>query len=196
MRSHPYTPPAPLPPLLGDLATDIAAILPNQPSAPASENSIELDPLDPDTSRLIPARKRRHHVRVQGKLVVVRSMSTANLRSGPSSPRPPMPASPVAGVAERRMSNLSGGSGGSNTKGKLEEAVGSGRNRRRSLDEMDEEVREVVRRDRQLRGYGIGGAGNIRRPTDVANFSTDKRRWNLREKLGLVAPKAKSKESE
>ncbi|KAK0649641.1 hypothetical protein B0T16DRAFT_410494 [Cercophora newfieldiana] len=78
------------------------------------------------------------------------------------------------------------------------------RGRRRSLDdsgveedgtETEEEVREVAVRDRQLRGYGIGGAGNIRRATDVANFANpDKRRWNLREMLGLTALKTKTGE--
>jgi hypothetical protein len=77
--------------------------------------------------------------------------------------------------------------GGATTSGGLgeerrESLVGRGRGsplgrmsrRRRSLDdisagfggererETEEEVREVVVRDRQLRGYGIGGAGNIR----------------------------------
>lgn len=74
---------------------------------------------DPDTSRLLPARKRRQHrVRVQGRLAVVRSVSTADLKAGDG-----------------------------------EAAPG-----RRSADDE----RETAVRDRQLRGYGIGGAGNIR----------------------------------
>ncbi|KAK1994959.1 hypothetical protein LX36DRAFT_538571, partial [Colletotrichum falcatum] len=31
----------------------------------------------------------------------------------------------------------------------------------------DHDARETAVRDRQFRGYGIGGAGNIRRPTEV-----------------------------
>ncbi|KAK4442071.1 hypothetical protein QBC34DRAFT_499930 [Podospora aff. communis PSN243] len=220
MRSHPYTPPPPLPSPLSTLASDLSAILPNQSPPPslhqqnptdsashrrrASSLDLELSPLDPDTSRLLPTRltKKRHHVRVQGKLVVVRSISSAaNLKpipggSAPASPLPvgvlaPLvtPGGPASGGEERRESLVGRGRG--SPLGRV--------SRRRSLDdvsaglgesegETEEEVREVVVRDRQLRGYGIGGAGNIRRPTDVANFAnTDKRRWNLREMLGLTA---------
>ncbi|KAI6088309.1 hypothetical protein F4821DRAFT_234254 [Hypoxylon rubiginosum] len=38
------------------------------------------------------------------------------------------------------------------------------------MDGEDEE--EVRERDTQLRGYGIGGAGNIRRATDVIGTSS------------------------
>lgn len=175
MRSHPYTPAPPLPPLLDDLADEFSSILPNQaPRRCGSDTdlSIELAPVDPDTSRLLPVRRKRHHVRIQGKLVVVRSVSTANLRPSPSSPRLPSP-TPLPGSAsptgDRQVSTAGGGR-------IYESAVGSAvtprTRRRRSLDdgavdgeseaETEEEAREVVIRDRQLRGYGIGGAGNIR----------------------------------
>ncbi|KAJ2904994.1 hypothetical protein MKZ38_006650 [Zalerion maritima] len=64
-----------------------------------------------------------------------------------------------------------------------------------------EESRRGRERDRQFRGYGIGGAGNIRRPTDVTyrrratSASPDRRRWNVREFLGLVDRKGKSREA-
>ncbi len=167
-RSHPYVPPPPLPPLLDDIADELSSILPNQsgPDRRGSDTEIELGELDPDTSRLIPIRPKRHHVRVQGKLVVVRSVSTAILRPTVSgSPSRDRPVSIVAGPVT----------------GRYESAVGSTtaprsskrRSRRRSLDdgaaeegsetETEEEVRETGIRDRQWRGYGIGGAGNIRK---------------------------------
>lgn len=87
----------------------------------------------------------------------------------------------------------------------------------RNLDE--EEEKETALRARQLRGYGIGGVGNIRRPTDVihgatpwqndhgssgsapgspqeAGVAVDKK-WNLRQMLSLTPddPKGKSRSS-
>ncbi|KAK1753720.1 hypothetical protein QBC47DRAFT_462481 [Echria macrotheca] len=235
MRSHPYTPAPPLPPLLDDLADELSSILPNQtPRRRGSDTdlSIELSPIDPDTSRLLPVRRKRHHVRIQGKLVMVRSVSTANLRPSQSTTRLPLPPLPGSGspTGDRPMSMAGGGR-------VLESAVGTvvtprrtgRRSRRRSLDdgaveegsetETEEEAREVIIRDRQLRGYGIGGAGNIRRATDVANFATrrpgqsmffsvlpssapttptsadapDRKRWNIREMLGLSDKRGRNK---
>ncbi|GKT50477.1 uncharacterized protein ColSpa_10658 [Colletotrichum spaethianum] len=153
--------------------------------------------VDPELNQLIPTRKRQHRVRVQGRLAVVRSVSTANLRpatslapalpspvaaSGTTTPATPKFESGVAGSAETRM------------------------RRRKSLDDAssdteEEDARETAARDRQFRGYGIGGAGNIRRPTEVygstksssasSRFSmfnpsgssdeTDKRQWSFKE---------------
>ncbi|KAH6677870.1 hypothetical protein F5X68DRAFT_193436 [Plectosphaerella plurivora] len=142
--------------------------------------------LDPETSQLLPPRKKKHRVRVQGRLAVVRSVSTANLGS-PTGSGPPS-----AGSATPRFESGVGG----------HSAAGSPRRgRRRSLDDgsgsemEEEEVRETAVRDRQLRGYGIGGAGNIRRPTDVygsssrSDSSPDKRWWNgsLRDLIGRVS---------
>ena len=195
MRSHPYTPPPPLPPLLDDLADELAAILPNQSSSTAAmarrhsdDISIELAALDHDTSRLIqpsnPRRVKRHHVRVQGKLVVVRSISTANLHAPigtPTTQSPALPAGLGMGVGLARTASgerqlFESAVGGSTLSPGMRSRKGrrGQRGRRRSLDddgavgsddtetETEEEVRETVRRDRQLRGYGIGGAGNIR----------------------------------
>ncbi|CRK33170.1 hypothetical protein BN1708_019215, partial [Verticillium longisporum] len=88
MRSHPYTPPPPLPSVLDELTA--LAPLPNQrprrasfddavSATAAAPADIPLEALDPETSQLLPARKRRHRVRIQGKLALVRSISTANL---------------------------------------------------------------------------------------------------------------------
>ncbi|KAK3319863.1 hypothetical protein B0T19DRAFT_273628, partial [Cercophora scortea] len=231
MRSHPYATPPPLPPILDEIADELSSILPSHdPRRPASDTEFELGDLDPETSRLLPVRQKRHHVRVQGKLVLVRSISTANLRP-PVTTRPTTSALPpldrTTSTSADRVS-------------RYETAVGSGvanrrpRGRRRSLDldgsarddgesetETEEEVRETGIRDRQLRGYGIGGAGNIRRPTEVIHFparrtgasmmlfssvmpssptsptsptTPDKKRWNIREILGLPGdPKAKGR---
>ncbi|KAI1486670.1 hypothetical protein F5X96DRAFT_220033 [Biscogniauxia mediterranea] len=147
MRSHPHTPPPALPPLLSDLS----AYLQTGDRKPSRGHEVpsSTEP-DPDTSRLLPPPQHRpHRVRVQGQLAVVRSVSVANLKSAE--------ALRLARDGDARRS------GSGQRRG--------GRRRRRSLDndesESDAEDREVAARDRQLRGYGIGGAGNIRRPTDV-----------------------------
>lgn len=192
MRSRPYTPPPPLPPIFDDLASMLprpkAAYHPN-----SSTGDIPLDNLDPETSQLIPTKKRTHRVWVQGKLAAVRSVSiAARSKSRSRADR---------GIVGDRVQR-----------------------RRRSVDDVrnldDEEEKETAIRARQLRGYGIGGVGNIRRPTDVIHGShpaspqtedapagsaptspmeataTD-RKWNLREMLSLTAddPKGKSRAS-
>lgn len=188
MRSHPYTPAPPLPPLLDHLST----YLPNAagPRRPATAESTEyhddddndgavaLVDLDPATSRLLPRPRYPHRVRVQGRLAVVRSVSVANLR-GPGNPRLPPPSTSSSSSAAsgllpspRRCDGVIVGSPRQQQRAR--------RRRRRSLDDGEDEaseedeaaVREVRRKDAQLRSYGIGGAGNIRRPTDVIGTST------------------------
>ncbi|KAI1458627.1 hypothetical protein F4805DRAFT_424085 [Annulohypoxylon moriforme] len=150
MRSHPYTPPPPLPPLLNDLTT----YLPNRDRRGGVDGTeVGLSDLDPDTSRLLPEKRKQHRVRIQGRLAPVRSVSVANLRS--PSPR-------------------------DTTNRGFDKAVGGTLPRRRRSeddvvgdqgDEAGEEL-EVEERDTQLRGYGIGGRGNIRRPTEVIGTSS------------------------
>ncbi|KAK1966418.1 hypothetical protein LY78DRAFT_669748 [Colletotrichum sublineola] len=159
---------------------------------------------DPEADHLIPARKRRHRVRVQGRLAVVRSVSTANLRPA-TSVAPALPP-PIAAAAS---------SGGTTTSApatpRFESGVagstGMPLRRRKSLDDASsdcteyDDAKETAVRDRQFRGYGIGGAGNIRRPTEVygstkssssgSKFSmfnpssptdeTGKRQWSFKE---------------
>ena len=179
MRSHPYQAPPPLPPLLDD----IVSYLPNQalPSddgrserSGPGEEGFPLAALDPDTSTLLPPRKKRHHVRIQGRLALVRSVSAANINAGL-----PSPASAGSSVASPRDPGASptasryesaAGSAASRRSSRVFAAVQTPQARRRSLDDIgetdsdtDEDEREVItRRDRQFRGYGIGGAGNIR----------------------------------
>ncbi|KAI1135505.1 hypothetical protein F5Y05DRAFT_394705 [Hypoxylon sp. FL0543] len=143
MRSHPYTSPPPLPPLL----TELSAYLPNRERRDnVSGSDVALSDLDPDTSRLLPRKRQQHHVRIQGRLAPVRSVSVANLRSLSCSPSP-------------------------NDRKGLDSAVGGTMpRRRRSWDDNMRDVGagcNVGESDTQLRGYGIGGRGNIRRPTDV-----------------------------
>ncbi|KAL6866393.1 hypothetical protein ACO1O0_002501 [Amphichorda felina] len=181
MRSRPYAPPPPLPPIFDELA----AVLPFPKPAYRSRDDadIPLDTLDHDTSQLIPTKKRTHRVWVQGQLVDVRTVSTTT-----------------------RSKSTSG----------YDRGV-SGSRRRRSLDDTanfdHEEDRETVLRTKQLRGYGIGGVGNIRRPTDVIHgpnpptrtrtdseplshdrqatssreYAIDKHKWNIRELFALTA---------
>ncbi|RYO99037.1 hypothetical protein DL764_006919 [Monosporascus ibericus] len=136
MRSRPYKP-SPLPTLLDDLS----AYLPNSDSRPSGESEVPLSALDHDTGLLLPRKPRQHRVRVQGKVALVRSVSVADLKfAGHPSPRT------LHGV-------------------QFDSGVGGSAPTRRSLDDGSETDEDVSDRDTQYRGYGIGGAGNIRKPT-------------------------------
>ncbi|KAL0940094.1 uncharacterized protein CTRU02_206704 [Colletotrichum truncatum] len=118
--------------------------------------------LESEANQLLPAPQRRHRVRVQGRLAVVRSVSTVNLRPSPSALTSP------SGTSRSRTTAPTGPRFESGVAGSTVPPV-----RRRSLDDLGNEreqefdVNETVVRDCQLRGYGIGGAGNIRRPTEA-----------------------------
>ncbi|RYP78989.1 hypothetical protein DL770_006784 [Monosporascus sp. CRB-9-2] len=137
MRSRPYKPPPPLHPLLDDLS----AYLPNSDRRPSGESEVLLSALDHDTGMLLPRKARQHRVRVQGKVALVRSVSVADLKfAGHPSPR--------------TLDGL-----------RFDSGVGGSARTRRSLDDGSETDGDVSERDTQFRGYGIGGAGNIRKPT-------------------------------
>ncbi|KAI1400990.1 hypothetical protein F4819DRAFT_459760 [Hypoxylon fuscum] len=152
MRSHPYTPPPPLPPVLSELST----YLPNRDrrvGSSASDSEVGLSDLDPETSRLLPRKRQQHHVRIQGKLAPVRSVSVVSPRSVEGD---------RSALSPREDTQLNTAVGGTMPR----------RRRRRSSDTYSEARGRVGERDTQLRGYGIGGAGNIRRPTDVIGTSS------------------------
>jgi hypothetical protein len=155
MRSHPYAHPPPLPPIFDELAS-ILPPLPNQASRSQDDLDIPLCELDSETGQLLPARRRRHHVRVQGRLAVVRSISTANLRSPTAARSPSGTSSPSTPRFETALAGST-----------VLAAAAARRPRRRSLDDgscsdtEEDDERETKVRDRQLRGYGIGGVGNI-----------------------------------
>ncbi|TDZ14665.1 hypothetical protein Cob_v012427 [Colletotrichum orbiculare MAFF 240422] len=121
---------------------------------------------DPERNQLIPARKRNHRVRVQGRLAVVRSVSTVNLRPAASALPSPVGANTSGTTTAPAAPKFESGVAGS--------TVPPAR-RRKSLDdggghvdaEGEHDVEATAVRDRQFRGYGIGGAGNIRRPTEM-----------------------------
>ncbi|KAI2779404.1 hypothetical protein F4815DRAFT_474193 [Daldinia loculata] len=143
MRSRPYTPPPSLPPFLAELAT----LLPNRECRSSeSDRATSLLYPDPEKSRLLPAKERPQHcVRVQGRLAPVRSVSVANLRS----------------TSQTRFDTAVSG-------------TPARPRRRRSSDDLNHEVGSEIReRDSQLRGYGIGGRGNIRRPTEVIGTQSE-----------------------
>lgn len=113
--------------------------------------------MDPETNQLLPARKRQQHrVRVQGRLAVVRSVSTVNLRPAASVLPSPVAAGGTTPTTPRFESGVAGST-----------VPPVNVRRRRSLDdassdtEEEHDVKETAVRDRQFRGYGIGGAGNI-----------------------------------
>lgn len=200
MRTRSHTPPPPLPPILDNLAT----VLPLPKKAYRSQDDdavdVPLQDLDPETSRLIaqPTKRWTHKVWVQGRLAAVRSVSKSR-KGGSGNGR-----TPTAGAKDGGVTNPDLVSGVTSTASSSDmEEVG----------EDHEGERETTRRARQLRGYGIGGIGNIRRPTDViygpnrpATYSrsqpdissrgahgsplaspTEEPKWNLRDFLALRA---------
>ncbi|KAL7620074.1 hypothetical protein AAE478_010623 [Parahypoxylon ruwenzoriense] len=146
MRSRPYTPPPPFPTLL----TELTAYLPNRDRR---DGEVALADLDPETSQLLPQKRQQHHVRIQGRLAQVRSVS----------------------VVSPRSASLNHHAPSSRDESRVDAAVGGTvvRRRRSSGDIVGGEAEdEVGERDTQLRGYGIGGRGNIRRPTEVIGTSS------------------------
>lgn len=142
MRSQPPPSPSALPPILDDLATILP--LPKKAYRSKDDSDIPLADLDPETSRLIQPKRRTHRVWVQGRLAAVRTVSNKLRRKGSGVGKDAVDPDLVSGKVSSRRS--------------LEE----------DLEQVDEEAEhETERRARQLRGYGIGGIGNIRRPTDV-----------------------------
>ncbi|KAI1751069.1 hypothetical protein F4782DRAFT_202380 [Xylaria castorea] len=108
---------------------------------------VPLTESDPEMNRLLPRRQRRHRVRIQGRLAIVRTVSVANLRREKNG-------SPTAFIDMNR------------------EVARELPARRRSSYDGDETEDDVVEHDTQFRAYGIGGAGNIRRPTDVTSSAS------------------------
>lgn len=169
---------APSSPLAFDDLTTAQAISPGKAYASQGRRDdaaggIPLSSLDRETSKLLPAKKRSHHVWVQGKLAPVRSVSIANLRGAAATATtpPPLPDNnPVLLVAPPYVTERVPSP--ARSPGRFDRGVGASvdnnEQRRRSLDDggaesdASENERVVTARDTQLRGYGIGGAGNIR----------------------------------
>ncbi|KAK7992326.1 hypothetical protein PG988_001120 [Apiospora saccharicola] len=186
MRSRPHTPPAPLTPPLGQLNPYI----PNQdsPTLPLRTHSVDLDggdedssssanlgtplaDLDHDTSRLL--QPSLHRVRIQGQLAFVRRVSVVSFQG--ALPNHDVYGQHVPLMAFRSDTDIGGGGGGSSnqsgpgnqirTKKTVHwlSSVEVHRNGRSltAVAEDDEEDVMVREQDTRLRGYGIGGAGNI-----------------------------------
>ncbi|KAK8117234.1 Udp-glucuronosyl udp-glucosyltransferase [Apiospora kogelbergensis] len=146
---------------------------------------LDLD-LNLDTSRLLQPPPRcmhripQHRVRIQGHLASVRSVSIVNLQSSPNSTATSCLSIPSTrsdiGAGEGNCNSNLGSHARANRIQRSRSAIArcistvaatsrsKGRRSRRSLEEEDDE-RDVMARERdtQLRGYGIGGAGNIRK---------------------------------
>jgi hypothetical protein len=138
MRSQPFT--SPTPPADRLLSTRVSNANLGRTNL-TTDDAVLFADSDPETSQLLPRRQRRRRVRIQGRLASVRTVSAANLgQARNSSPT----AQAVASRGDARGSPLQrrGSYGGS------------------EADEDDSD--DVAERDAQFRGYGIGGAGNIR----------------------------------
>ncbi|KAI0453916.1 hypothetical protein F5B21DRAFT_504805 [Xylaria acuta] len=147
MRSRPFTSPSPR----------ASTYIPNHSHGTTSVFDHEALPLanwDPETSRLLPRRQRQYRVRIQGRLAIVRTVSVVNLghmTNGSPTTHMDMNCEEMRGHLLRRL----GPYGGSDAE-----------------DENDDDEDVIAQCDAQLRGYGIGGAGNIRRPTDVTSSAS------------------------
>ncbi|KAI9150107.1 hypothetical protein HJFPF1_09862 [Paramyrothecium foliicola] len=158
VRSQASPPTSPLPQILDDIATMLP--FPKKSYRALDDASAPLSSLDPDTSKLLPAQKRTHHVWIQGKLAPVKTALIPRSRKDNTKSTvllvPAAPASP--GASSRGTSPASS-----------RFADGATQIRRRSFDDAynvddgrkEEERRDEARRNCQPRGYGIGGAGNI-----------------------------------
>ncbi|KAI8627602.1 hypothetical protein F5Y19DRAFT_173247 [Xylariaceae sp. FL1651] len=148
MRSRPYTAPPQQAPWLHELSAYLPNASRNRTNLIPSDAALHAD-VDPETNQLLPRRQRQHRVRIQGQLAVVRTVSVANLRQANNvSPgaQAGLSREDVRGAPPRRR-NSCGGS--------------------EAEEQVDDDDDATIERDAQFRGYGIGGAGNIRRPTDV-----------------------------
>ncbi|KAI3339319.1 hypothetical protein F4824DRAFT_498586 [Ustulina deusta] len=151
MHSRPFTSPT----QRGNgLPTRLCARNYGRTSIPHDE-AVPLVNLDAETNHLLPRRQRPLRVRIQGRLAIVRTVSVANLRparTGAPTARADTTREYVRGSPMRRR----GSDDGSEVEEEEEED-----------DDDDDDDDDVVEGDAQFRGYGIGGAGNIRRPTEV-----------------------------
>lgn len=146
----------------------------------AFDNNNPYPDTEPETTHLLPPpTPKRHTVRVQGQLVLVKSVSVNNLSPAPGPSSPGLGVGVGMGAGERPVSGMPPASrvvetalGGGGVGGRRRmsftafgqqdgqgEGLGMGG---RMVDETEEERRSRKGRDRQLRGYGIGGRGNIR----------------------------------
>ncbi|KAI0441847.1 hypothetical protein F4803DRAFT_521950 [Xylaria telfairii] len=141
MRLRPFTSPSPH---ATGLSSNYASDHIRRAPSIVDDEAILLAGSDPETTRLLPCRQRRHRVRIQGRLAIVRIASVANLRqakNGGPAALMDINCEDMRGPLPRRQDSYD-----------CSEAE----------DDNDEED-DVTERDAQLRGYGIGGAGNIRR---------------------------------
>ncbi|KAI1349223.1 hypothetical protein F5Y01DRAFT_316947 [Xylaria sp. FL0043] len=133
MRSGPFTS---LSPPADRLPARIAGYFHSRTSI-HNDETLPLVEIDPETSQLLPRRERPRRVRIQGRLVMVRTVSVANIGQAKSC------TSTVRTDISRENSELED----------------------EDRDDDDEDA-DVVEGDLQFRGYGIGGAGNIRTSAD------------------------------
>ncbi|KAK8131076.1 hypothetical protein PG984_007514 [Apiospora sp. TS-2023a] len=183
-------------------------------SSSSGDLGTPLADLDHDTGRPLqqPSQQCKsgslHRVRVQGQLAFVSRISVVSPQGalpnqeiyGEHAPLPAARSDKELGGGGSSRSNQSGPGNQSRTKKTMHwsSSVAVRRNGRSltGVAEDDEEDVMVWEQDTQLRGYGIGGAGNIRRSTDVIGTSTrsalkntlfasssahksDWRRWNV-----------------
>ncbi|KAI0517753.1 hypothetical protein F5B22DRAFT_97612 [Xylaria bambusicola] len=118
-----------------------------------NDETVPLINLHREASRPLPRRQRARRVRIQGRLAVVQTVSVTKSRqvkNGTSITRTDVHCKYVRVIQKRRKTSYDGG----------------------NIEEYDHDDGYTVEDDRQFRGYGIGGAGNIRRPTDIIGTSS------------------------
>ncbi|KAI0467312.1 hypothetical protein F4859DRAFT_518261 [Xylaria cf. heliscus] len=141
MRSRPFTSP---PPKAIGLSSNYNPNRIYRLTSIVNNEAVPLAGSDLEKTQLLPRRERRHHVRIQGRLALVRAVSVADLQ------------------------HANNGYPTAITDINCEDMRGSLLRRRGSYDgsEADDENHKedhAMKCDAQFRGYGIGGAGNIRK---------------------------------
>ena len=140
--------------------------------------------LDPETDRLLPTRRlrrqRQHRVRIQGRVALVRAVSVADLRQANANASANANYNPNANAKgknragslrtdahtrTRTHTHTHAGKGTRTNRGDVPFVVVAGTDDCYDHDEDedgDDDDRVVEACDSGFRGYGIGGAGNIR----------------------------------
>ena len=131
------------------------------------DNDDSLDESQRDTTQLIPTTKHEHHVWVQGRLAKVRTVSTANLRAHRS-----LTVSSPGKVDGSTNIELAVGSTSTSSKHRRRRSSMCDLPYRNTSKPLQQEHGDFQNRpaNRSLRGYGIGGAGNIREDRLIAGI--------------------------
>ncbi|KAK5625600.1 hypothetical protein RRF57_001316 [Xylaria bambusicola] len=132
-----------------------------------NDETVPLINLDREASRSLPRQQRPRRVRIQGRVAVVQTVSVTKSRKTKNGAR--ITHTNVSYSYVRVLQRGRKGSYDGNVQ-----------------DEGDNIGGYSIEGDRQFHGYGIGGAGNIRRPTDIIGTSSRSTTSTMNTKLSML----------